>query len=675
MNKVNMPIDADLSHYVEKIEYDQIGQIVPELIWNRVEDHIMRMTLRFTLDQEIQQDDWQLHLHPAFSPSFHWAPHLTPTDEHIIDQHSFRSPALVVHNNSRLLTMIPDLDIMSSGTPVRWYMDMNAKENKLTLGMSDYQVKEHVLYTRKKGAVYPAGEVEVGFYLIMTDHPQSLSNPWRTVLDFLWQGWGRERFQKGEPLKGSLAPYVDYTYKWAFENWESEVWQQFELDGKQVGAPAFIINYTQSPNYPGPVDEREFRSIWNQAWFSSLRSASGLYRYAKQKNDDNLLQRAFMTKELALSAPQREGIFPTIIATEMERIMVDGHEVNRSKGWDTYFWGNSNRNPIHTWGSVKHAPYHVLDMSWTALLMLRWYEELEQDERLLDYATSYAEALLNLQDTDGYFPAWLDTETLRPLEILKNSPETSMSVTFLMKLFELTHQEKYKLAALKAIDTVLNEIIPVGRWEDFETYWSCCTHGNQDWIGKKIERNNMYKQCNFSMFWTSEALLACYELTKEQKYLSAGERCLDELLMTQASWQPSYLHVNALGGFGVMNCDGEWNDSRQSLFAELIIQYGIVLGREEYIERGLAALRCSFVMMYCPENPKSKEQWEKAHPFFNEQDYGFMMENYGHTGEINADGMGMGEFTIYDWGNGAAAEGYSRIKDHLGKVLDKYGME
>jgi hypothetical protein len=108
------------------------------------------MTLRFTLDQEIQQNDWQLHLHPAFSPSFHWAPHLTPTDEHIIDQHSFRSPALVVHNEKRLLTMIPDLDKMSSGTPVRWYMDLNAKENTLTLGMSDYQVKEYVLYTRNR---------------------------------------------------------------------------------------------------------------------------------------------------------------------------------------------------------------------------------------------------------------------------------------------------------------------------------------------------------------------------------------------------------------------------------------------------------------------------------------------------------------------------------------------
>src|SRR5690606_40467372 len=101
-------------------------------------------------------------------------------------------------------------------------------------------------------------------------------------------------------------------------------------------------------------------------------------------------------------------------------------------------------------------------------------------------------------------------------------------------------------------------------------------------------------QNNFSMFWTAEALLACYQNTKQLKYLDAGQRTLDELLMTQATWQPHFIPIKALGGFGVMNADGEWNDARQSLFAELIIQYGKELKQEEYIKRGLSALRASF---------------------------------------------------------------------------------
>jgi len=124
-----------------------------------------------------------------------------------------------------------------------------------------------------------------------------------------------------------------------------------------------------------------------------------------------------------------------------------------------------------------------------------------------------------------------------------------------------------------------------------------------------------------------------------------------------------------LGGFGVMNGDGEWNDARQSLFAELILDYGKLLNKEEYTERGLSALRASFVMMYCPENARTKEQWEERWKFFGKADYGFMMENYGHGGVTGIKGEGIGEFTIYDWGNGAAAESYNRIRDHYGEAF------
>lgn len=373
-----------------------------------------------------------------------------------------------------------------------------------------------------------------------------------------------------------------------------------------------------------------------------------------------------MTKELALSFPQRNGFFYGLIGTEMHEVEIDGKKYNRSKGWNTYYWGNSNRNP-YTW-NPKESPYHILDMSWTALLMLRWYDELEKDARLLAYAEDYAMALLGIQYENGFFPGWLDLKTMQPMNHLNASPETSLSVTFLLKLYELTHKEEYKRAAFKAMNAVIHEIIPVGKWEDFETYWSCSRYGSDNLVGKKVLRNNMHKQNNFSMFWTAEALLECYRLTSNKEYLDYGQRTLDELLMTQASWQPPYMYVNVLGGFGVLNADGEWNDSRESLFSELIIQYGKLLDKPEYIERGYAALKASFVMMYCTENPQTKQQWEKVHPFFASEDYGFMMENYGHGGRTNPAGEGMGEFTIYDWGNGAAAEAYNRILDKFGKI-------
>lgn len=94
-----------------------------------------------------------------------------------------------------------------------------------------------------------------------------------------------------------------------------------------------------------------------------------------------------------------------------------------------------------------------------------------------------------------------------------------------------------------------------------------------------------------------------------------------------------------------------------------------LLKSAEYMERGSAALRASFSMMYCPENPAAKIQWEKRWPFFGPEDYGFMMENYGHDGYVDGDNLGIGVFTIYDWGNGAASEAVMRIKNHFPEMF------
>ncbi len=658
-------IPTMLNNYIADIHVDAIGKNQPTVKFKQIKNDLIQVTVSAILNDSVRLDDWRLTLTPSFKPSSHWTPHLSPTDSHIVAQHVFRAPALIMSDNSRQITVIPDLDILKKGSPVDWYMDINAINNKMTLGMSQSAVKEHVLFVRKPGGVYPPGPVEFGFYILTDDKSTSSFNPWRKPLDFFWQKWGAPLFRRGEPLMSTdMLPYVNHTYNWAFSTWRSSTWQQFELNGKQVGAPAFIVNVTQSPNYPGELNEREFRSIWNQAWFNSLRSAQGLYRYAKRYNRDDLLSYALKTKELALSFPMREGFFHALIATEMEDFKKGNEIYSRSKGWRTYYFGNSNRNPFSS--NPKEAPFHILDMSYTAWLMLTWYEELQRDDRLLEYATSYADALIKLQDKDGFFPAWLSLNSLEPLSVLKQSPETAMSVTFLIKMFQLTKNRKYRDIALKSMDAVIRRIVLNGQWEDFETYWSCSSLGKDDLVGKKVTRNNMFKQNTFSMYWVAEALLNCFEVTRHKRYLSYGQRTLDELLMAQAIWQPPYIHVPALGGFGVMNADAEWNDARQSLFSELIIRYGKQLKCQEYIERGISALRASFVMMYAPENKKTKKQWELAWNFFGKEDYGFMMENYGHGGETNAQGLGMGEFTIYDWGNGAASEAYNRIVDHYG---------
>ncbi|MGC3946682.1 MAG: hypothetical protein QM762_19540 [Chryseolinea sp.] len=661
-------IDLNIPEFVVETNMSEFGTIAPAVRIEPVQNGVQKVLITVDLKDSLKLDDWHIAIRPSFNPTFHWAPQLTPTSDHIVAQHVFRAPAMIVTDSSHYLCIIPDLDLVGQKGQPQWYMDLDASSNTLTLGISRSEVKEHVLFRRASGQKIAPGKFAFGFYVLTSRQQEKIADPWRDPLELMYSRWFSPLAAQGQPVPGDLKPYVNHTYNWAFESWGKQVWQEFPVKGRRVGAPVFIVNVTQSPNYPGPVNEREFRSVWNQAWFSSLRSASGLYRYSRRTGNEQWKKKAQMTKELALAFPQKNGLFPSVMATEMEEVEVEGTKVSRSKGWSTLFFGNSNRNPVKTWQSAKEAPYHILDMSWTAYLMLQWHTELEHDPRLVAYARRYADRLLTLQDSLGFFPAWLDQNTEAPLPYLEQSPESSMSVTFLVKCYQVTEDVRYLDAAKRAMKAIVTNVVPQGQWEDFETYWSC-SRVLDSLVGKKVVRNNAFKQNTLSMFWTAEALLNMYEETDDSTYLNVGQRVLDEMLMYQATWQPPFIPIRALGGFGVMNGDGEWNDSRQSLFGELIIRYGSELHKREYVDRGVAALKASFVMMYCPENPETKAQWEKVYPFFNEKDYGFMMENYGHGGETNAEGLGIGEFTIYDWGNGAAAEAYNRVVDHFGESV------
>ena len=658
--------NVELENYVGNFQVDSFFKEKTEISVKKISDKLYRVSAVTHLKEDIEGASFAVNILPNFKGTFHWAPHLTPADNYIISDHVFRAPAMVFSNNQKVLTIIPDLDERQQ-SDYRWYMDLNAPKNSLTVGLADYRVKEHVLFVKKGKTKFKKGDVKLAFYVMVDDDKKSVQNPWRKPLAFLWEKYGRKMAESGQPLSGPMEPYVKHTYNWAFDNWKDAVWQEFELNGKKVGAPVFIVHYTQSPNYPGKVNEREFRSIWNQAWFCSLRSAQGLFRYGKKTGNQDYIHKANLTKELALAFPQKNGLFPGVIATEMERVEIDGKKYNRSKGWKIRYFGNSNRNPKTR--NPKDSPYHVLDMSFTAYHMLTWYDELEKDNRLLEYAKNYANRLITLQDKEGFYVTWLDFKTQEDLKFLKRSPESAMSASFLFKLYELTKDERYKASAMKATEAMAKYVIPYGKWEDFETYWSCSSWGNKTLVNKKVERNNMYKQNTLSIYYVAEAMLNAYKLTHDARYLNLGQRTIDELLMTQAVWQPKYMSVDVFGGFGVMNADGEWNDSRQSLFAELIINYGKLLKNEEYIQRGVVALKSSFNMMYCSENQKTRKQWEIVYPFFNEKDYGFMMENYGHGGYVSNKGGGIGVFTIYDWGNGAASEAYMKILDHFGESI------
>ena len=89
-------LPAICRQYINKIDIDKLGGNEAVQHIEVVNKDLVRVRLTFDLNKTTCQDDWQVRITPAFAPTFNWSPHLTPNDKNIIDQHVFRSPALIV---------------------------------------------------------------------------------------------------------------------------------------------------------------------------------------------------------------------------------------------------------------------------------------------------------------------------------------------------------------------------------------------------------------------------------------------------------------------------------------------------------------------------------------------------------------------------------------------------
>jgi hypothetical protein len=378
--------------------------------------------------------------------------------------------------------------------------------------------------------------------------------------------------------------------------------------------------------------------------------------------------RARLMTALALAAPQDDGLFPSVYTTAEPNTNKWYQLYKETPDWSEGRWVNSTRRPAGT----SEQAVHILDAAFTARLLLEWASLGTAEPEAMPYVVAFADRLVKLQRESGAFPGWIEPDgKVQP--VLAEGPETAMGATLLLELAEqggwlFGDTKAYRAAARKALDYLEKGPVAEARWEDFETYFSCNGWGRGDQVGKRVKRNGIYKQNTFSPFWCAEAFLAAYRIFGDEKYLALGRRCLDELSLQQQVWDPPFIAAPCHGGWGVMNADGEWNDARQSLFAPLYMEYYKHTGKREYFERGVAAVRASFAMMYCPENEQVKKQYELKHAFFGHESYGFMMENIAHSGPAPADGSAIGPFTIFTWGNGAALATAAKVLELYGEV-------
>lgn len=622
------------------------------------------------------------------SLDYSFVPHLRPKSDMVIGDHVFRSPVVMMRKDDVFFALLPDLDLLEeayAGSDVRYYLDYQASAGEnhsptVSFGIARTRVKGHVYFEndfQNETTVQPEQELVLAYHIVADRGGFGPSD----AVAFMWDRYGRKHFRKCEPQAAGWERYASAGLTRIFKR--PDLFKTFSLEGQPCGGTIGIhflnrrgvrtmglrelqryLRYqevilassrtgievmSEHPRAQRLYERASFRygpktppQIFFGAWFNNLRSAYGAYWFARRWNDHELLQHALAVKNLAILAPGESGAIPAVCyPTE-----------------DGVFWSRGTRG-------FKHVDsYNTADCATTGYHMAQWFDDHEGDPRLLSRCRALAEFLMGLQLPSGAFPAWVDVSSGAPkiASELKESATAAASAMFLARLFHSENDVAYLDSAMKACDFLAREVVPRQRWFDFETFYSC----SKKRLGLFDEHTATFPQNTLSMYWAAVALGLVYQSTLDEEYLELGRQVLDHLCLYQQVWDPPFLSINGFGGFGVMNTDAEWTDSRQALMALVLMDYYRLTGEERYMERGISALRASFALMFIDENRVVAPANMRL---ATSEETGSVMENYGHFGHDHP----VPGFIDSDWGAGSACHAAAYVQKHYGDIYVDVG--
>ena len=564
--------------------------------------------------------------------SFHWVPNLKMDPEDIISQHAFRSPAIILTSKHSAVSFIPDPVCMKGHPEVPYYMDLSFSDNGISVsyGISKYRTKKHVYYVRNDSSfVFPA-KFELGMYLILEDKPGALDILKKTN-QFLWETYGRSYTSAVLPQVVPFRQYAEAGYGMGL----SKYW----VDGPRPGTggitlSTFLDSTTQV--YRG----RDYKDdLWFHSWFNNARTAYGLYLWGKETDNRDWMNRGLDIMNLLLESPQKDGFFKTI--------WVPGKNI----------WVASGQ------GGGPDL-YHVPDNAWTAIWLLRFSEELNKLPGADRFLTGFAKGLLKTQSFSGSFPARIHVSDLSADPVLEHSASGAMPTWFLeeMILRKKLDPETDKMAreaVRRSLAFLEKEVLPVSKFQDYEVFFSCAPNP----VNRFDSLTWLFPNNTLSIQWSSEAFLKAYRIFNLKQDLDNAEYCLNILSLYQQVWSPPFIDFYSFGGFGVQNTDAEWSDARQAQFAETYLNFYLATGKQEYLQRSVAACRASFALMAIPENRNICPQ-NYAGSAYNGEFTGAMAENFGHSGYNIRSGQ-----SGFHWGTGSALTTAAILKTKLGDIF------
>ena len=628
------------------------------------------------------------------SPDFTHVPCVKRAPDDVVADRIFNAPAIVIQKQNRLVALAPDLDLLNQevvyakgARPIQGtrgfripedpekismpaIMDLDLKSGLspdpvFAFGFADYFTEQHMFWRHenKNGAMVrqlSKNDLRYGFDLFLNaDAPAGRG--FQSVSQHLWKRYGARYFHQPRPQVMPMAEYAKVCYPAAFaykgdsrqdtkrysekmpydpaDSGPLPTWLECELQGKPVGG----IRSTATQWY---------YDIQFSPWWNNVHDAEGMYWWGKQ-GDPTLVDKARRIVNLTLTAPQKEGIFPSVYRHD-------------KKQWVGCYWKfpddfNPDRTFPDKWKpdllphfwDINSDCYQTAAASKTAVYLLRYRRQCEEDPRILPYLRRYGNFLIEHTDPNGCVPAWF-TEDLKPVRELRFNAEGGVHIWFLAELYGATKDAKYLAAAKQMAGFLIREILPRQRWYDFETFYSC-----------SIKPENFYDaytgqwpQYTLSMLWAIDGFAALYKLTRNPAYLSAGEIVADYAGFFQAGWQPHFLiSAYTYGGFRSQNSDAEWLDMRQTCFAGAYMRLAELTRRQDLYERGVAAMQASFAIINHPRLIKNGVFRYPRYPL------GIEPENIDHEG-LPQDPLRSGA----DWGEVGGLTAAAELLDALGSA-------
>jgi hypothetical protein len=567
---------------------------------------------------------------------FCFASHLRPHGDDVVGQYAFKSPATIIQRDARLAALIADVDLITKDAPQLVCLEPDISLSKADQPLMGYGFKDHephgLVYFRHRPDMIRAlakGARTYGYRLYLSASAEPKFG-YREVVRLLWQLYGSANAASVVPQVISFDRYEDYALGYAMPH----LWRDLPRDGVACGGITMGIKF---PN-----------DIWFHFFFNHLHSAYGLHLMGQRRGNFELIEKARKIRNLLFSAERKRGAIPAIFTHEIitgirhDRWIPHAHWVGGSIPYQTQI------------NKPQDQPaYSTMDGAWTCYWMLRWAEDISQDDdRLLSWPRDYGDLLCSVQLPSGSIPVWLHQDTLEPLDFLRENPSCAAAGLLLAKLYESTKEPRFLVAAEK-VAVFLGERVMPQAWADYE-----CFH---DSAGKPVDLVDPYSgqrpQCTFPIFWTAELAKLLYRLTGRQGYLDQALRAVDYLLLFQGVWSPPYLTVKGFGSIGIGNGHTGWNDARAGIFAPGIADFATLTGSLEYLQRGVAAMRAPLALMYIPEN-------EAVSSVFDKGPLGYADECYAHRGRDARLGP-----SCYDFSVGYALVAYEELHRHIGSAF------